>query len=58
VTHISIQLQRICVSDHPYLRPRRPSLLRHTGHNGNDCKLMSSSKFRGGSSEGGDCDLR
>ena len=26
--------------------PRRPSLLRHTGHNGNDCKLISSSKFR------------
>jgi len=47
VTHISIQSQRIsvCPSAPPSL-PRRPSLLRHTGHSGNDCKLISSSIYR------------
>jgi len=45
VIHISNQSQHISVSGHPFLPPPSASHLRHTGHNGNDCKLLSSSKF-------------
>ena len=58
VTRISIQSQRISVSVHPSLLPHRPSHLRH---NGNDCKLLSSSEFHlggGSGSGGGDCSRR